>query len=619
MHGNASPRTRLVQSLVAYASTPTPPENEFVVPDDLSTLSDEALTALHDQAIENFNALYGDPAAEGASPFSDDDLTALGALTEAIERLGVEMNERESKNVERADAAAALAARVNPADTEGDPEEDDADADADEDADEDEDAGDGDGEADADAEATDKEPVLVAAGRRGDTRVDLRGINRRQRRTPKPSSASSQGMRDFAHAADVPGFSAGQSMEWADIGRALERRLASYNHGAYSQAHRTGKRITDRAGVVNLNRNFDEALTIRSADPDHVESVIRHAIDHKRLPKGSLTASGGWCAPSETLYGFCELESDDGMLSVPEVSVARGGIKFTTGPSWSDIFGAGAGWDYSEQNDIDGDYGTDANGVGDGSEGDKECYTVPCPDFEEARLRVAGICISAGLLQARGYPEALARVTRGALTAYRHKMNARIINSMVAQSTAVAGLANTAGAAAPLLTAVELQVEHYKYVNRMSRSAVLEAVFPYWVHGAIRSDLALRLGVNLLDVSNTQIDTWFRDRGVNPQFVYDWQDITGAAGAFTSWPNSVTFLLYSAGTFLKGTSDVISIDTMYDSTLLAQNDFTALFFEEGYFVAKTCEDSRAVTVPLCADGATAAGILIDCDGAVSAT
>src|SRR3546814_6592612 len=67
--------------------------------------------------------------------------------------------------------------------------------------------------------------------------------------------------------------------------------------------------------------------------------------------------------------------------------------------------------------------------------------------------------------------------------------------------------ANLAGATAPLLTSIELQVQHLRTVNRMDPSTTLEAVFPMWVHGVVRSDLALRLGLAEFDVSNQRINS----------------------------------------------------------------------------------------------------------------
>src|SRR3546814_6343740 len=89
----------------------------------------------------------------------------------------------------------------------------------------------------------------------------------------------------------------------------------------------------------------------------------------------------------------------------------------------------------------------------------------------------------------------------------------------------------------------------------------------------------------MLSVTNAQINAWFTQRGISAQFVYDWQDIgTTAASGFLSWPNTVDFLLYPAGTWVKGAADVITLDTIYDSVGLGQNNYTALFTEEGYLI-----------------------------------
>src|SRR5690606_4779836 len=269
---------------------------------------------------------------------------------------------------------------------------------------------------------------------------------------------------------------------------------------------------------------------------------------------------------------------------------------------------------YTEQQDIDGNYGTDESGVGNDTEGSKPCYHVECPPFEEARLNVAGLCITAGLLQARGYPEAIARTIRGALVAHDHKMAARRVNAVAAGSDAVAMPAAQVGATAPLRTAAELQVHHYRYVHRVSRSATLEAVVPLWTHGALRADLARRLGVDMISVPNSRINAWFAERGVAPQFVYNWQDMTGDAAEFTAWPNEVEFLLYPAGAWVAGSGDVITLDTIYDSVNLGTNDYTALFTEESWLVARMGPESRRVAVPLDTTGATHAGVLINHDG-----
>lgn len=186
---------------------------------------------------------------------------------------------------------------------------------------------------------------------------------------------------------------------------------------------------------------------------------------------------------------------------------------------------------------------------------------------------------------------------------------------MVAGSTAISMPTPQVGATAPLLSAIELQVQHYRYAHRLPQATTLEAILPFWVHGVIRSDLSRRLGIDYLNVTDATINSWFSARGISAQFVYDWQAIdTTAATAFTKWPTTVQFLLYKAGTWVVGGSDVITLNNLYDSTLLGENDYTALFTEEGYLIAKKGLDSRVVTVPLTASGETGAGVLIAHDG-----
>jgi hypothetical protein len=369
-------------------------------------------------------------------------------------------------------------------------------------------------------------------------------------------------------------------------------------------------------GVAVIDKPFEEGLIVREGSSiSEVQQVLDHAIDESRLPGGSLVASGGWCAPSETLYElYDEGSSRDGLFSLPEIGITRGGINFTKGPNFATLF-ANSGFNYTEAEDEAGDY----NGEGGGS---KPCFKVECPDFEEERLQLDGLCITAGLLQTRGYPEMIAATTRMALIAHDHRLSGRIVAAVEAGSDPVTMPSNQVGATAPVLTSIELQTEHYKEVHRLARGTTLEAVFPYWVRGAIRADLSRRLGIDLIDVPDSRIDAWFRSRGVNPQFIYNWQGLAnGAASAsagLTQFPESVDFLLYSAGTWVKGGSDVITLDTIYDSVMLGTNDFTALFTEEGWLVAKRGHDSRVVTVPICADGATAAGVAIECDGSAGA-
>lgn len=604
--------TRTAFGLLTYAGETPPAEPDFVIPEDLSSIDDEELATLHATAVGNFDTLYN-----GGEGLTNEALAALATLTEGIEAVNGELSARQAAAAERTAAATELATRVHHeerTETIDDSEAPDA-TDPEEDEEE---TGAG-----TPASTPEGQPVgVVAAASRREIRVNMGALARRggQPALATPN-ANPQRVSDVMYSTgEGSGFPAGQGLDWNQVGQIVDRRLASFNLAQFENAAGRGVQLSQQHGVAVIRKPIPANMFITSNDPAHVNEVMDRATDESRLPGGSLVAAGGWCAPSEILYDLLELESRDGLFSMPEIGISRGGIQWTTGPDFTTIYGA-IGFGYTEANDIAGTYAVDTSTTGDalhqgtGGAGSKPCYTVPCPTFVEARLQLAGLCINAGLLQQRGYPEVIARTVRGALVAHDHKMSVRKINALVAGSTAVTMTTGTVGSLAPLLTAIEQQTEHYKYIRRMARNITLEAVFPFWVRGAIRSDLALRQGVeNFLDIPDSQIDAWFSSRGINAQYVYDWQPLTGAAGTMVAWPATVQFLLYAAGTWVGGTSDVITIDTLYDSALLGLNNYTALFTEEGWLVSKRGFDSRVITVPLCASGAVGAQIVLACDG-----
>lgn len=600
--GRFSRRRSTVATMAMFFEDQAP--DELVIPEDLSALSDEDLAALATQAREAFDAAYGE-----GQDLSDEVYQALAGLTEGIEALQAEIGTRAAAATERAEAAAALAARVRtdaPAAEEPAVEEPAADAADEEPA----------------AEPVD-EAALVASGR-GETRISLSSVRRTPSPAPVNNGPSAPKISDFMVASgEGLGVAVGSGLDMLGAGAALNRRLGTFNQSQYAGANRAGRHIREQHSLLSIQRPIADDLKITSSDPDHIREVFDRAGDESRLEAGSLVAAGGWCAPSEVIYDLIDGgESRDGLLSLPEVGVPRGGLSFTTGVDFADIFAGFAakeiGFSFTEAQDVLGEYApgealTDPNVVG-----AKPCFEVECPPFEEYRLDVDGICVKAGILASRGYPEVLADTLRKVLIAHEHYVNGKQIAQIAAGSTAVTLPTSQAGTAAPVLTAIELQVEHYRYSRRLSRTATLEAVFPYWIRGAIRSDLSRRLGVDLLSVPDSRIDAWFRERGINPQFAYNWQAIdTSTAAAFTSWPTTVSFLLYAAGTWVKGGAELLTLDTIYDSVLLGNNDFTALFTEEGWFVAKRGQDSRMVTTSLTADGATHIGVEIEHNGSLA--
>lgn len=376
------------------------------------------------------------------------------------------------------------------------------------------------------------------------------------------------------------------------LGQALVAQLSRYNGMSGS--------LRDPLLVFEREYPADMRLSSTAASAELEFAAIENAV----AQFANQTAAAAYCAPSLTLYDLCELETSSGMLPITEMQISRGGIFFTTGPDFASIFNGSGYWNYTEVQVI-------ANTT-------KPCMEIECPPFVEKRLRNLGVCITAGILQRRGYPELIARFIRGAMIAHLHKVNAFVLSEMAAGSTLVdldpipAGSLVGDVTASGLLAAAEMVAVDMRYRNRLDPAANLEVVFPVWAMAQLRADVSRRTGVDMISVTDQGIMSWFSDRHLTLRWVYDWQDaFSGVAGGpgtalpgITSFPAAVEFMIYPPGTWVKGVDDTIRLETVYDSAKLSTNQYTALFTEEGVLIAKVCPDSRRVVYPLCPTGAT---------------
>jgi hypothetical protein len=146
----------------------------------------------------------------------------------------------------------------------------------------------------------------------------------------------------------------------------------------------------------------------------------------------------------------------------------------------------------------------------------------------------------------------------------------------------------------------------------MTEGSAVEVVFPRWARGAIKSDLARRPFADQTELNNAQIDALFANRGARVQWVTDWQPLasgTGAVGAnpALSWPTTVQYLAYAAGTHVFGRGPTIDLGVVRDSTKNATNDYTAAWTEDAWLMAKFGHESRVVTAAINPSGAVGIG------------
>ncbi len=582
-----------------------------VVPEDLSGLSQDELSGLLGQIHEASQPF----AAMDGSEHTDESIEQVNTLIKFSDAVKAEVNsrtERTERGNAAAEAAASLATLV-PAQTTADPGEVPV-----------EDA---------------PEPVAVVAAKApaAPSVADIK------RNTAPEKPAEEFGFKaSMVAAADVPGFSTGQSLSsWSEASQAMENRFSAYNSRSDTIQHKgttvnntIGVRTTNQApsdgnrqmsrvdhvlksytrhGGIKLKREAPKSLHLDSHSGSRTLDVLEFAAKESRLDGGSLlksmtkdvtagkslVAAAGWCAPSETIYDLCEQETMDGILALPEVTADRGGfqIPIDGGTDFSTIF--------TTIGNAGDTHLTEAEVIADTL---KICTEIPCPPFENIRLGVDYVCLTGGLLQRRGYPEVIGRFTRGALVALAHKINAGKIAAIVAGSVDAGTVlpcdtGDDAGSA--LLAAVEIAIVDMQYRARMSMTQSMEVVLPYFALAQIRAAMARRRGVLAMGVTDAEIASWFAVRNAVPRFVYDWQDAfsgvpTGPGGATpaTSLPETADFIVYPAGTWVAAVAQVVDLDTIYDSTLLTANQYTATFVEDGWAVMQMCPLSRVYTVSL---------------------
>ena len=532
-------------------------------PESYDDITTEDLTALREKAHAAALALV-----EPDAPSNDDVAEAL-RLDAGIDAIDEVLTARAAEEAEKTEKVTSLRSKFTAA-----PEEDaeaEAEAEAEEDA-----------EGDEEEETVDQPEAEKAEAEKAAAAVKPKARAALASRTIRPAPPARQvSPVTITAAADVPDFSTGQTLDdMNQVSQALVARMRGF--GVPSGDGESEN--LQHYGVAKFKMDFPEELTTKPFDDD--SPVLNYAANEARLDGKSLTAAGGWCAPSETLYDLCVLESMDGLLSLPEVNVTRGGIRFTKGPQWGDFYSS-IGFQQTEAQAIAGTT--------------KACYEVTCPTFTDVRLDAIGVCIKAPILTNAAYPEVVNRILSGAMVVHAHKVNASVITKMVALSGAAQAAidygASTQSTMATLSLVAGIQRQKYK----MAIDSPMEAVLPYWVKDVLREDMAERGGRPIDAITDAYIMNEFSVRHIAPQFVYDWQE---QALDNVGWPATFQVLLYPAGTFVKGTSDVITLNAVYDAASLATNVYTALFFEQGLLVANLCNEARLITVPTCASGKT---------------
>ncbi|MGA5202797.1 major capsid protein [Streptomyces variegatus] len=555
--------------------------DEFELPEDLNAFAsydDDALAA----ALEGATAAF--KAKMGAQSVTGKDMDTIRSLSAAVKKI----KEVQAERVAAAEAAAAeidaLAADVlglEPADDTA-PAAEGGDQGGTEFAADTEQP-----PAEEPAAAPAEQPVTAAVAPRSPA-LNLSNVRRRAQHVLPDAPAPKT---KITAAVDVPGYTPGMEIGFDEITAGLTSRANSL------------KTAGGGVGlVISYEHPFSRDLIVTdSSSAPEGTTVAMRAADQRRLPQTNLVASGGWCAPSETLYELVEVACPDMLWDAPEIQLARGGLRYYKTPSLD--VGAMT-WVHTEADDIAGN--------------EKPCYKIPCPLPTEVRCDAVGVCLEAGILTQRHFPELVEHYLRKAMIAHEIRIRQELFARALATATPVT-IAATFGAVSAVFSAVALQAADMIERHSLCEGTALEVVFPWWSRNLFLADLARRNGCCISEVSTQDVQDVFSPLGVRIQWARALPpavptEIGGATPA-TVWPDSIQFLMYPSGQLQIGRGEEVNLGVIHDSNKFVTNDYTALFSEECVALVDRSVDTRAVTVPVCPDGATGAQEPITCPAA----
>lgn len=550
----------------------------FTLPDQLPATAAE-LSALADDARRSINVIQARHAA--GEELSSEDVTDLRRLlgdVDTINAAHAEASTAEAAHaasvaqvIEQANVATGATAAVEPEVVEGEVVDETV------------------AEVVAEAEAiTEAGTDVVVAGARAPVRFAAGGtVDAPDARPAGPGWEMVPG---------APGYRVGR-VGFAELGLAID----AVRSGRKARSNRPETAGFAAQALAQLRR--DVPLI---DDPHALVAEIERATNQSNLPNGSLIAAGGWCAPSEQLYDFCDVPDAVDLISLPEITINRGGIRWPVEPDLTGIFDSFQFFfTEPELEAVDGEQNPTAI---------KECVSIPCPDdFEEIRLNAVGYCVEAGILQTQGWPELITWFMQQLVAEHLRAISRRTILDIVAGSGAPKLIAagNVFGTVSALLNSLALQATNLRLNKGLARNATIEGVAPSWFAEVIRADLAMQEGLDTKDVGDAMITGWFAARNIALQFVGDWQTReTNLPGnlATLRWPGHVDIVLYPAGTWFRSMSNVIELGVLYPKEQLQVNRYTRFFTEDAIAVGKRCQQSIVVRVPIANDGAISARV-----------
>lgn len=416
--------------------------------------------------------------------------------------------------------------------------------------------------------------------------------------TPDEIPADAPVTPSWVVSAGAPGFDDtkyGTKVGFKEMGAALDTVTSGRGVGRLSGIS-TGPKF--RQSLAKMSRG----LAVVEDEKSLVEQINRKTsqLNGGPVTTQALVAAGGWCAPSEQIYTFCDIPEAGDLISLPEIAIRRGGLRWPVEPDLTSLFESFEFFFTEPQLEaVDGEGQPTAI---------KHCVEIPCPDeFEELRLNAVGYCVEAGILQRQGWPESIEYVLRALTQEHLRAMSRRTILDMWNGGGAAKlfSVAFQVGATSGVLNALDLYATNLRLSKGYNSTYPMEIVAPSWFFAALRADMAMMEGIDTKYVSDAQITQWLSVRNIVGQYVGDWQtrDVSLPGHLDTlRWPGHVDIMMYPAGTWFRHLSNIIEVGVLYPKEQLQINRYTEFFTEDAIAVGKRCDRSVNLRIPLNING-----------------
>lgn len=576
--------------------------------EDVAQIAEVPAAELSDvkAALQKMGVALHASLADSENP--EEDAEALEAIADRIDAVNERLATVEAEEALKAERLAAAMDRIGAVEEDTPEEVETLSDDADEAAEVAEPvAEDSDDDVEAEEPVTEEAVVASAPKVSAGTRARLANINK-----AKPAEAA-PAPQESAGPAYKASLVAGGAVETGPDQFTNAVELAEQFISVHNRVAGIGK-STGRHQVAKLNVQRPATLGDNSMENYQAVNTMRKELERGKTD--ALTASGGFCAPAEVMYDFFDISSTDGLLQLPTMTARRGKVSIPDSASVQDILGdvTAASWGEAAASTW-----TNANDITPGSDGPatKPCYHIQCATFADFEVEARVLCLTFGNFQQQFYPELVADTLGKTLVAHEHLVNAGLIADLVALATSTGPIPSPGGGAlSAVLGTLAFKAAQYREKYRMPRTATLTAVLPYWVRDAMIADYVRRASTVDPSAVDGAINSYFSARGINPQWVYDWQGLADdqVGGPKVEFPATADILLYAEGTVVRLDAPTLDFGIVRDSTLNSTNDWQQ-FVEQFVGLAKVGHEVMLIeNVETCPTGETGQAIDLSCIG-----